>query len=66
MRKYNLKNDTIKESDLQKVYNYDINPTEFIITTDKGFVNIEDGRMGGILCFCFYIKVTNRSTLSRV
>ena len=44
MQKYNLKTQTMSESDLQKVYNYKIYPRDSKTTTDKGFVNIDNGR----------------------
>ena len=47
MKKYNLKNDTMNESELQRVYNYSIYPRDSEIYSDKGFVNIDDGSMGG-------------------
>ena len=56
MKKYNLKNDTMNESQLQKVYNYHIYPRDSKIYSDKGFVNIDDGRMGGSHWCAFYIK----------
>ena len=43
MKKYNLKDQTMSESDLQKVYNYKIYPRDSKITTNKGFVNIDNG-----------------------
>ena len=43
MKKYNLKDQTMSESDLQKIYNYKIYPRDSKITTDKGFVNIDNG-----------------------
>ena len=56
MQKYNLKDQTMNESDLQKVYNYKIYPPDSKITTNKGFVIIDDGRLGGSHWTCFYIK----------
>ena len=40
---YNIKNNTMKESDLQRVYNYPIYPRDSKTKSDKGFVNIDDG-----------------------
>ena len=40
MKKYNLKNDTMNESQLQKVYNHPIYPRDSKINSNKGFVNI--------------------------
>ena len=56
MKKYNLKNNTMNESQLQRVYNYPIYPKNSKIYSDKGFVNIDDGRMGGSHWCAFYIK----------
>ena len=56
MKKYNLKDQTMNESDLQKIYNYKIYPRDSKITTNKGFVNIDDGSQGGTHWVCFYIK----------
>ena len=56
MKKYKLKNDTLNESELQRVYNYKRYPTDSMITTDKGFVNIVNGRIGGTHWTCFIIK----------
>ena len=60
MKKYNLKNDTMNESQLQKVYNHPLYPRDSKIYSDKGFVNIDNGRMGGTHWTCFIIK-DNRS-----
>ena len=57
MKKYKLKNDTMNESQLQKVYNYPIYPRESKIYSDKRFVNIDDGRMGGSHWTAFYVKI---------
>ena len=35
MKKYSLKNDTMNESDLQRVYNYPIYPRDSKINSDK-------------------------------
>ena len=56
MQKYNLKDQTMSESDLQKIYNYKIYPRDSKITTNKGFVNIDNGSQGGTHWTCFYIK----------
>ena len=56
MKKYNLKDDTMNESQLQKVYIYPIYPRESKIYSDKGFVNIDDGQMGGTHWTCFMVK----------
>ena len=56
MKKYKLKNDTMNESQLQKVYNYPIYPRDLKIYSDKGFGNIDDGKMGGSHWTSFIIK----------
>ena len=56
MKKYKLKNDTMNESELQRVYNYPIYPRDSKIYSDRGFVNIDDGRMGGSHWTCFIVK----------
>ena len=56
MRKYKLKNDTMNESQLQKIYNYKIYPRDSKIYSDKGFINIDNGSQGGTHWTCFYIK----------
>ena len=56
MRKYNLKNKTMNESELQRVYNYSIYPRDSKIYTDRGFVNIDNGSQGGTHWTCFIVK----------
>ena len=56
IKKYKLKNDTMNESQLQKVYKYPIYPRDSTIYSDSGFVNIDDGRMGGTHWTCFIVK----------
>ena len=57
MKKYNLKNNTMNESQLQKIYNYSIYPRDSKIYSDRGFVNIDNGSMGGSHWTCFIVKV---------
>ena len=47
MKKYNLNNNTMNESELQRVYNYPIYPRDSKIYSDRGFVNIDNGDQGG-------------------
>ena len=56
MKKYNLKNDTMNESQLQTIYNYNIYPRDSKIISDKGFVNIDNESRGETHWTCFYIK----------
>ena len=45
MKKYKLKNDTMNESELQRIYNYHIYPRDSKIYSDRGYANI-DNRFG--------------------
>ena len=56
MKKYNLKNDTMNESELQKIYKYPIYPRDSKIYSDRGFVNIANGSQGGTHWTCFIVK----------
>ena len=56
MKKYNLKNDTMNEFQLQKVYNYSIYRRDSKIYSDKGFVNTDNGSQGGTHWTCFIVK----------
>ena len=46
----------MNESQLQKVYNYNIYPTDSKINSDKGFVKIDKGIQGGTHWNCFKVK----------
>ena len=56
MKKYILKNITMNESELQRICKYPIYPRDSKLYSDKGFANIDDGRMGGSHWTCFLIK----------
>ena len=56
MKTYTLKNDTMNESQLQRIYSYPIYPRDSKIYSDNGFVNIDDGFQGGTHWCAFYIK----------
>ena len=56
MKKYNLKNKTMNETELQRVYNYSIYPRDSKIYTDREFINIDNGSMGGSHWTCFIVK----------
>ena len=56
MKKYKLKNDTMNESQLQRVYNFPIYPRVSRIHSDKGFLNIDNGSQGGTHWTCFIVK----------
>ena len=46
----------MNESELQKIYLYSIYPQDSKIYSDKGFVNIDNGSMGGTHWTCFIVK----------
>ena len=56
MKKYNLKNDTMKESDLRSVYKYPIYPRDSKTYSDGWFVIINSGNLGGNHWVCFIVK----------
>ena len=57
MKRYNLEDDTMNESQLQKYYNYIIYPRDSKRFSDKGFVNIDDGSQNGTHWTRFIVKV---------
>ena len=46
----------MNESQLQKIYSYPIYPRDSKIYSDKGFLNIDNGSMGGSHWTCFIVK----------
>ena len=56
MENYNFKNDTMHESELQRIYNYNINLRDSKKYSNKGFVKIDKGSMGGSHQVCFLKK----------
>ena len=56
MKKYNSKNNTMNESELRRLFNCKIYPRDSKIITDKGFVNIDNGSLGGTHWTCFIVK----------
>ena len=56
MKKYNSKDDTMNESELQRVYNYPIYPRDSKIYSDKRYVNFDNGIRGGTHWVAFYVK----------
>ena len=56
MKEYKLKNDTMNESQLQKIFKYPIYPRDSKIFSDKGFVNIDNGSKMGTHCVCYIVK----------
>ena len=56
MKKYNLKDNTMNESELQKNYNYPIYPRDSKIYLTKSFVNRDNGSMDGSHWTYFIVK----------
>ena len=56
MKKYKLRNDTMNESQLQKIYNYHIYPRDSKIYSDRDFVIIDNGSHGGAHWTSFIVK----------
>ena len=56
MKKYNSKDDTMNEPQLQRVYAYPIYPRDSNFFSDEGFVNIDNGLQNGTHWTCFMIK----------
>ena len=56
MKEYKLKNDTMNESQLQRISNYPIYPRDSKIYSDKGFISIGIGSQGGTHWTCFIVK----------
>ena len=56
IEKYNLKDNTMNESQLQRIYKYPIYPRDSKIYSDRGFVHIDDGRLNGTHWSAFYVK----------
>ena len=55
-KKIKLKNETMNETELQRIYKYHIYPRDSKIHSDKGFANIENGSQGGTHSTCFIVK----------
>ena len=56
MKKYNLQDDTMNKSQLQRVFIYHIYPRDSRIYSDKGFIKIDNGSTGGSHWTCFIVK----------
>ena len=56
MIEYNLIDNTMNESELQRIYNYPIYPRDSKICTNEGFVKIDNGQMGGTHWTCFFYQ----------
>ena len=46
----------MNESELQRVYSYNIYPRDSKKNSDEGFVNIDNGSQGGTHWTCFIVK----------
>ena len=57
LKKINLKNDTKKKFQLQRLHNYPIYPRGSKIFSDKVFANIDDGKMCGSHWTTFYVEI---------
>ena len=56
IQKHCLKNDTKKESELQRVYIHPNYPSDSKICSNKDFVNIDNGRLSDTHWTCFIVK----------
>ena len=56
LEKNYLKDDTVKESKLEKLFRSPIYSRDSKKATDKGFVNIDKGEQGGTDLTAFYVK----------
>ena len=56
MEKYNFKENTMNEGDLQRAFNYNIYRRDSKLISNKGFVNIDIGQVGGTHWVCFIVK----------
>ena len=56
MKKYSLKNDTMNENELQRVYNYPIHPGDSKIYSNRRFVSRDKSSMGGSHWTFFIVK----------
>ena len=59
VKKHKFKNDTMSETELQRVYKYNIYPRDPKLCSDNGFVNIDNGSMPGPQRTCFYTEDNN-------
>ena len=64
MKKYQINDDTMNESQLQRVYNYNIYPRDSKMYSDKGFVNVDNGSQGGTHWTCFIVQENNHTILT--
>ena len=55
--KHDFKQNTRNKIQLKSNYNFPIYQKDFKLTTNKGFVNIDDGSMGETYWTCLFVKV---------
>ena len=56
MKEYTIKNNTMEESELQRVYIYEIYPRDSKIYSDRGFVQKVNGSLVCSSLVCFIVK----------
>ena len=56
MKKFILKNETMNERELERVFNFNIYPRDSKILTDRCFHNTDNGSQGGTHWICFIVK----------
>ena len=56
MKKYNIKTDTLNERQFQRLCIHHIYPRVSRILSERGFVKLDVGRMGGSHWYFFYVK----------
>ena len=56
MKRYTLRNATLNESELQRVYKYHIYPRDSRLYSDRGFVKIDNGSQSGTHWNCLILK----------
>ena len=56
VEKFKLKNDTINEYEIQRVYNYNLKPRDSNLCSDKIIVFIDNGSQGGTHWTCFIVE----------
>ena len=54
----------MNESDLERVYNYNLYPRDSLITTNKGFVILDNRQLRGTHWCAFHVKKINHITLT--
>ena len=56
MKKYSSKNDNMNEYEIKRIYNFPKYPKDSKVSSDKGFVNKDNGTPGGTHWTCFIMK----------